>query len=262
MEQTKTIREKVCKLALKILEEKKEGIFYSDLVEAIREALQDRVNVNTIRGALHYFRNEVVKSENSEVLNPDRGFYILKKYYQAQVPEAEEVRKTVPETEEQRKVVESDFYEPFANYLRDELQECTKTLVLGNHQFGDKWGTPDIIGVYRVSTIARLQPLPEIVSAEIKVDKSQILTAFGQACAYKLFSHKVYLVVPRESKDESRLESLCYRFGIGLVVFDIEDMNKPNFTLKMRAIKGEPDYFYLNEYLDRLSRDQLRTLFD
>ncbi|MCS6957665.1 MAG: hypothetical protein RMK75_04300 [Aquificaceae bacterium] len=75
--------------------------------------------------------------------------------------------------------------------MKEELQECTRTLVLGNNQFRDKWGTPDVIGIYRLSTIARLQPLPEIISAEIKTDTSQLITAFGQACAYKLFSHYV-----------------------------------------------------------------------
>ncbi|MCS6876495.1 MAG: hypothetical protein NZ851_04105 [Aquificaceae bacterium] len=134
--------------------------------------------------------------------------------------------------------------------------------MLGNNKFGDKWGTPDVIGVYKLSAIARLQPPPEIVSAEIKVDTSQLITAFGQACAYKLFSHKVYLVVPKQSKDEGRLESLCYRFGIGLVVFEPESIINPNFTLKMRALKGEPDYFYVNEYLEKLSKEQLKELFD
>ncbi len=40
-------------------------------------------------------------------------------------------------------------------------------------------------------------PFPlELVSAEIKIDASQSVTAFGQACAYRLFSHKVYIVMP------------------------------------------------------------------
>ena len=31
----------------------------------------------------------------------------------------------------------------------------------------------------------------EIVSAEVKIDSAGLITAFGQACAYRLFSHTV-----------------------------------------------------------------------
>ncbi|MEN3033951.1 MAG: hypothetical protein ABDH18_03050 [Aquificaceae bacterium] len=231
--------------ALEILEQMPNGIALKDLISALSEQFPN-VNVSTIRTYVY-----LLKNENPEVLNPDRGFYILRKYLHSQTSEPTQVTAT-----------ERSLYEPFANYLKEELQECTKFLILGNNQFGDKWGTPDVIGVYKLSSIALLQPQPEIISAEIKTDALQLITAFGQACAYKLFSHKVYLVVPRDSKEESRLESLCYRFGIGLVVFDPTNFTSPDFSLKMRAMKGEPDYFYLNEYLTKLTNSQLRTLFD
>ncbi len=64
-------------------------------------------------------------------------------------------------------------------------------------------------------------PIPEIVSAEIKLDPNQLVVAFGQACAYKLFSHKVYLVVSKGSEEIGRLKPLCLRFGLGLMLFEI-----------------------------------------
>jgi len=133
----------------------------------------------------------------------------------------------------------------------------TRAIPLGGNIFKDKWGTPDVIG--------KNEPLPsdiikrptEIVSAEIKKDVNQLITAFGQACAYTLFSHRVYLVVPEQSQDEEleRLDSLCQIFGIGFVSFDINTLDVPNFNLRMRAIRHEPDLFYTNKYMKKIERD-------
>ena len=46
------------------------------------------------------------------------------------------------------KIEEEDFYEKFADYLVKELEECTKAISLGGNRFQDKWGTPDVLGVY------------------------------------------------------------------------------------------------------------------
>src|SRR6266849_6634974 len=44
------------------------------------------------------------------------------------------------------KCKEEDFYQPFADWLVNEMEECTKAIVLGGNRFRDKWGTPDVIG--------------------------------------------------------------------------------------------------------------------
>lgn len=105
----------------------------------------------------------------------------------------------------------------------NDLEECTKAISLGGNRFRDKWGTPDVIGKRESRKSDILQIPTEIISAEIKTDVAQLVTAFGQACAYCLFSHKSYLVIPDESpKDEiDRLDSLCQVFGIGLILFDV-----------------------------------------
>ena len=57
------------------------------------------------------------------------------------------------------------------------------------------------------------------------------------------------------------VESLCLRFGIGLIVFDATNPENPNYEIRTRALKSEPDYYYLNEYLRKLKKEQLAELF-
>jgi hypothetical protein len=95
------------------------------------------------------------------------------------------------------------------------------------------------------------------VSAEIKMDGAQLVTAFGQACAYKLFSHKAYLVVPRQSPEEEiqRIDSLCQIFGIGFVIFDAEKPSAPDFEIRVRPARHEPDLFYTNKYVALIEKE-------
>ena len=62
----------------------------------------------------------------------------------------------------------------------------------------------------------------EIIAAEIKIDARSPVIAFGQATAYRLFSTKSYIVLPKHGQeaDLDRVEALAVLFGIGLVVFD------------------------------------------
>ena len=143
----------------------------------------------------------------------------------------------------------------------NDLEECTKAIPLGGSKFGDKWGTPDVLGVLKFSEAESFRPPLEIISAEIKTDTTQLITAFGQACCYKIFSHKVYLVIPNDAeKDIKRIESLCLKFGIGLVLFNKLDKNNPAFEIRTRAVKSEPDYFYINEYIKKI-KEEIKELF-
>ena len=84
------------------------------------------------------------------------------------------------------------------------------------------------------------------------------ITAFGQACAYRLFSHKSYIVVPVDSPEDDigRLDTLGRIFGIGLILFNAKDPQNPSFEIRVRAAKHEPDMFYVNRCM-RLVEDQL-----
>ncbi|GIW65533.1 MAG: hypothetical protein KatS3mg095_0517 [Candidatus Parcubacteria bacterium] len=245
-------QEIIRKKAREILEKHNEGIRYMDLVRKVKEECPG-IDLRRIKWEVWY-----LPRISQDVIKPERGLLILKKYY-------EEISKGETEVKEKRiyRIDESVFYQHFADYLVNELEECTKAISLGGSRFQDKWGTPDVLGIYKISETEPIRPLPEIISAEIKIDINQLITAFGQACAYKLFSHKVYLVVPKDASpvDLSRLESLCLRFSIGLITFDRNNSQNPDFRIITRAIKSEPDYFYVNEYLRRLDKRDLKELF-
>lgn len=245
-----TQREKIIKKVYEILENKPNGIRYADLIRKISEALPE-VNINAIHGTVFYFKQKIGRQEIKDVLRPEKGLYVLRKFFKEG-----EIREGI-----RQEIEEEDFYQPFAEYLVNNLEECTKAIPLGGNRFQDRWGTPDVLGIYKFSETDPIRPPIEIISAEIKTDTNQLVTAFGQACSYKLFSHKVYLVVPKEAeRDVSRIESLCSRFNIGLILFDKNNPQNPDFEIRTRASKSEPDYFYVNEYLKRLGEDS-RKLF-
>ncbi|MBP8605145.1 MAG: hypothetical protein KBI46_04800 [Phycisphaerae bacterium] len=246
-----TQRNKIIKQVYEILEKSPKGVRYADLIRGISTDLPD-TKINTIHGTVWEFKQKIDKGEIKDVIRPEKGLYILKKYFKERV---------IEETEGQE-IAEEAFYNLFADYLVNDLEECTKAVPLGGNKFQDRWGTPDVIGTYRVLGIGQIQPPVEVISAEIKTDINQLITSFGQACSYKLFSHKVYLVIPKDARgaDIKRIESLCLKFGIGLILFDRNNKENPEFEILTRAIKSEPDYFYLNKYL-RLIEDTARELF-
>lgn len=240
-----TQREKIAKKILEILENEPSGIRYSVLFNKLTEYFPD-TRPGTVIGSLRY----CVQQNNETITKPERGLWILRKYASSSQPISERPI-NLPN--------EASFYQSFAGYLEQDLEECTKAVSLGGNIFGDRWGTPDVFGVYKFSEADAVRPPVEIISAEIKTDTNQLITAFGQACAYKIFSHKVYLAVPKEA-DSSRIESLCARFGIGLILFDRNNDKDPKWEIRTRAVKSEPDYFYVNEYLQRLG-EKRRELF-
>jgi len=249
-------QEKIRKQVREILENSPKGIRYTDLVRSINEALPD-IKINTIHGTMWNLKQKIDKGEVKDIVAPERGLYILQKYYKEEgYGESEEIKKT-------EEIKEEDFYKLFADYLVNDLEECTKAIPLGGNRFQDRWGTPDVIGTYRVFGIGHIQPPTEVISAEIKTDVNQLITSFGQACSYKLFSHKVYLVIPRDSRmvDIKRIEALCLKFGIGLILFNKNNKENPEFEILTRAMKSEPDYYYLNKYLKLIDDDIAKDLF-
>lgn len=235
-----TRKEEIKSVALKILMSNPGGIRYADLVRKINVELP-LVPLNTVHGNVWNLDTRLP----SEVYKPERGVFRHVKFREQ---EAGEEQKPPTEVEKTREEV---FYKPFADWLVNTTGECTRATPLGKNKFKDKWGTPDVIGKLgpRPGDIIRFEP--EIVSAELKLDPSNLITAFGQACAYKLFSHKSYLVIPKNSPatDVARLDALCLIFGIGLVLFDSSNIVDPDFTIKTRPIKHDPDMFYVNEYM-------------
>lgn len=241
-----TARERVAKAAYKIISETPAGIRWSDLHSAVRKALPD-VNPNTVTGSLHHFRNHLPK----DVVRPDRGIYAMAGAVlaDAAVPAVQ----SMPATKHK----EVDFYKPFAEWLENDLEEVTIAKPIGGSGAGGKWGTPDVIGLYSARPSEPVKFTTEVVAVEIKINTQSLIEAFGQACAYKLFAHRVYIAVPRNSNqsDLKRLDALAGVVGIGLVKFNSDDLANPDFQVMVRAAKHEPDYYYTNELLSKFKQE-------
>lgn len=236
---TNQIRE----MARKIVSSRPGGIRYSELVQEIA-AQTPETPVNTIHGSTW----DLATRFPTEIIKPSRGLF-----QPASAQTTPPATVTVVEPEVEAGFSETDFYEPFAEWLKNDLDEVTVVSSLGGAGLKTKWGTPDVVGVYK-PTASNLIKFPlEIVSAEIKISPLAPVVAFGQAVAYRLFSTKTYVVMPSSLSEEdlSRLESLCMLFGIGLALFDV-DLKRPRFTIRVRAQRYIPDMFYVNEFADRL----------
>lgn len=236
-----TARKRVAEAALALIKSNPNGIRWAELRRGVIAALPDE-NTNTIGGSLHHFRNHLPAG----ITRPDRGVYAMGD------------GNTSPEpTPTPSKHRETDFYQPFADWLVGDLEEATRAESIGGNGAGGKWGTPDVIGLYEARPSDPIKFTTEVVAAEIKIDTQSLIVAFGQACAYKLFAHRVYIVVPRNSNpnDLKRLDALAGVVGIGLVRFNPDDPENPEFQVMVRAAKHEPDYFYTNDVLSNFKRE-------
>jgi hypothetical protein len=232
------------KLALSIIATHPGGIRYSELVAAIASK-HPETQKNTIHGSVW----NLAAVYPDLVSKPSRGLF---KPASTNGDEPDEKLVTTT-TASGVKLKESDFYEPFAQWLKNDLDEATTVVPLGGAGLKSKWGTPDVVGVYKPLASNLIKFPLEIVSAEIKIDPQTPVVAFGQAVAYRLFSTKTYIAEPSTISEEdlSRLEALCMLFGVGLILFDL-NAKTPDFRIRMRAQRFSPDMFYVNEFADRL----------
>lgn len=246
-----TIGERITEKAFELLNGVPEGLRYSVLVRRIIEA-DGTFKQNTVHGTVWNLDERFP----DRVYKPSRGLFRLTKFRATDTDQLKD--DLVPK--QPRKYKEEDFYEPFADWLVNEVEECTKAIALGGNRFRDKWGTPDVIGKRESKRSDIIQAPVEIVSAEIKPDITQLVIAFGQACAYCLFSHKTYLVISNRAPDDevARLDALCQVFGLGFVLFDSENPKDPGFTIRSRPRYQQPDLFYANRYM-RLIEAELFT---
>jgi hypothetical protein len=196
---------------------------------------------------------------NQQIVKVARGTYQLAKYVEAQSSTAvadavaSEVTELSVPTQQGIKVSEADFYRSFAEWLVEVAEEVNEAAVIGGSLLRGKWGTPDVIGVLKPKAQDLLKFEPQIVSAEIKIDPNQPVVAFGQAVAYRLFSHKSYIVVPANTSEDdlARLKALCTIHGVGLVTFEL-DTTAPDFNTIVLPTQASPDMFYANQMLRRL----------
>jgi hypothetical protein len=65
------------------------------------------------------------------------------------------------------------------------------------------------------------------------------------------------VLIPDDSSDEdiTRLDALARIFGIGLILFDKKE-KEPEFGIRVRASRHEPDMFYVNKYIKLIEDDR------
>jgi hypothetical protein len=118
--------------AVKVIYENPGGIRYTNLVAEILKRHPETPQ-NTIHGSVW----NLDAMRPNEVRKPSRGLY--------QPAKAEEG----PEPVKPPKVREEEFYESFGEWLKSELDEVTDVVAIGGASFRAKWGTPDVLGVYK-----------------------------------------------------------------------------------------------------------------
>ncbi len=236
------------------------GVRYAELVKKIHSYTPE-TPLNTVVGSI-----QALSKKPEEIVRPSRGLWVLKKYWDKEGNDSASTNSpqkvaTNISTAGTKNASEEDFYELFADWLVGQDQ-VIESMVVGGNTFKNKWATPDVIGTYKPR---KSDPVPfpiELVSAEIKIDPNQSIVAFGQACAYRLFSHKTFIVMPStiNENDLDRLDALCSLYGMGLVIFDLNP-DAPNFVTKLKPQRLEPDMFYVNDFARRLL-DANRNEFD
>ncbi len=243
--------QKIRELALDIVAQTPGGVRYQPLRTRILEQ-HPETNSNTISGAI--WNLDAIFPD--KITKPSRGLFKAA----GTDLEGDVVAFGVPVQtgSKGKKINESDFYDGFADWLRDDLGEVTVAKSLGGASLKSKWGTPDVVGVYKPLGRDLIKFPLELVAAEIKIDPQAPVVAFGQAIAYRLFASKTYIAMPNTltEEDQSRLEALCMLFGVGLALFNL-DPEKPEFTVRVRAQRFSPDMFYVNEFADRLKKSDL-----
>jgi len=244
----KKITEKIKLIAIECLKKNPDGLRYSKLVSSIIE-FDNNLNPNTINGCI--WNLDSIYPEL--VYKPSRGLFRLLEFKD---PVTDELKKEV-QPKITNKIKEASFYKSFSYWLQNDVEDVTHSIPLGKNRFKDKWGTPDVIGVREPQRSDIIQAQTEIISAEIKTMPTQLITAFGQACTYKLFSHKSYVVIPKDASQNeiARLDSLCQLFGIGLVLFDVTNHEEPEYSIRVRPVKHEPDLYYTNQYMKKIEKE-------
>lgn len=183
---TKWSRREIQNRAIRELEQAATtGIRYMELARKIHAAAPE-TPFNTIVGSLHD-----LSLKNQEIMRPSRGLWALKRFLEKEIGEFGESKQMleVPPTLDEgrvRKADELEYYEPFAQWLVGQ-DLVIEAMAVGGNTFKNKWATPDVIGTYKPRKSDPVHFQIELVSAEIKTDGTQSITAFGQACAYRLF---------------------------------------------------------------------------
>jgi len=251
-------------IAVKIITDMPEGIGMSELKKRVYDNLGGKYDLGTIGNAIW----NIADKRSKIVERISRGVVALKGSAGAQTPACVNITAsssaapTASSVNNQRTnptptvISEEAFYLSFAYFLQNDMEEATKAIPLGRNYFVKKWRTPDVFGISKPKDDDRYKYPMEIVSAEIKTssDIASVMESFGQANSYKEFCHLVYIVLPNsmQSETKSRIEALCKHSGIGLVLFDANNVDDPNYIVCIWAKKDEPIKKSVKEVLNSI----------
>ncbi|MBI3271619.1 MAG: hypothetical protein HYZ53_21695 [Planctomycetes bacterium] len=132
-----TIAEKIITIALEQLKKHPDGIRYTDLVSLV-QATDPSLNKNTIHGTVW----DLAIRLPDKVYKPSRGLFRLVEFREKDTDQLKAALVPKPA----KKTKEEDFYSSFADWLVNDLEDCTKAIPLGGNRFRDRWGTPDVVG--------------------------------------------------------------------------------------------------------------------
>jgi hypothetical protein len=169
-----------------LLDEAGAEVRWAELIRRIHSADPETPRNSIVGGLTDLFRKD------DSILKVARGTYLLDRYQDRSqlIPTAEIGQLETSPSNDTAEIhatdrpLEAEFYESFAEFLRDDLEEVNQAVALGGSSFGGKWGTPDVIGVRKPNPDDLISFERQIVAAEIKRDSYQAITAFGQAVAY------------------------------------------------------------------------------
>jgi hypothetical protein len=139
---TTTKAGQIRKIAFELLDGKPDGMRYSELGRRILE-IDSSFFPNTIGGATW----DLDIKFPEKVYKPDRGIFRLIKFKEDVPTQPDQLAIATIKKTTKTTIKEEDFYKTFADWLVNELEECTKAIGLGGNIFRDKWGTPDVVGV-------------------------------------------------------------------------------------------------------------------
>lgn len=152
---------------------------------------------------------------------------------------------------------ERQLYDKIAEWIVEEESLEGKDYIVQTGRLANpiKWGNPDIVIIQKIAGRS-----DRIIVAEVKntQEASKLFEGFGQACAYKIFSHLQYLVVPmpEDRKVYSQLKKLCAKVQVKFAVFTYRDNDKKpeNIRIELKeGGKGEPpDTEAMYEFLEKL----------
>ena len=242
------------KFGHEVVQENNGGIRFTDIVQRIAEHSPE-TNLNTIRAQV----GKLGRVFPDSIEKPSRGLY-------KPIENADETQDSLVRSQQESTTIrEQAFYELFANFLTNDLDECSTAAAIGSMRGNGKWGNPDVVGVDKPLPHHVIKFEPEIISAEIKTNPNDTVTAFGQAAAYRLFSHKTYLVLPNTvtQVESAKVFVLCSLYGIGVVYFSL-DRDNPEFSVKLYAQKFVPDMLSLNDFVENIRKskpDKYKKLF-